>query len=103
MVAVQPGAMIIRRWEDGKAIGLTDVGPKFRAMFHAPYYVSHRANFHEILHARAHELGVDLKLGSKVEVYDAESPSVTLENGRILIADLIVAADGKISGYQDIE
>jgi len=95
-VAVQPGAMIIRRWEDGEAIGLTDVGPKFRAMFHAPYYVIHRANFHEILHGRAHELGVDIKLGSKVEAYDAETPSVTLQNDQVLIADLIVAADGRI-------
>ena len=95
-VAVQLGAMIIRRWEDGKAIGFTDVGPKFRSMFHGPYYVIHRANFHEILHARAHELGVNIKLGSKVEVYDAGTPSVTLENGRLLTADLIVAADGEI-------
>jgi salicylate hydroxylase len=88
--------MIIRRWEDGEAIGLTDVGQKFRAMFHAPYYVIHRANFHEILHGRAHALGVDIKLGSKVEAYDAETPSVTLQNDQVLIADLIVAADGRI-------
>jgi salicylate hydroxylase len=58
--------------------------------------VIHRANFHEILHAQAHELGVDIKLGSKVEAYDAGTPSVTLENGQVLIADLIVAADGEI-------
>ena len=64
-------------------------------MFHAPYYVIHRANFHEVLHARAHELGVDIKLGSKVKAYDADKPSVTLDNGQILTGDLIVAADGK--------
>lgn len=87
--------MILRRWENGKAIGFTDVGPKFRSMFHAPYYVIHRANFYEVLHARAYELGVDIKLGSKVEAYDADKPSVTLENGQILTADLIVAADGE--------
>lgn len=95
-VAVQPGAMIIRQWENGEAIGLTGVGPKFRAMFHALYYVIHRANFHEILHARAHDLGVIIKLGSKVEAYNAGTPLVTLENGQVLIADLIVAADGEI-------
>jgi salicylate hydroxylase len=89
--------MILRRWEDGRPIGFTDVGPKFRSMFHAPYYVIHRANFHEILHARAHELGVEVKLGSKVEIYDADVPSVTLENGQVLTADLIIAADGEIS------
>ena len=96
-VAVQLDAMIIRRWEDGKAIGFTETGPKFRSMFHGPYYVIHRANFHEILHARAHELGVDIKLGSKVEVYDAGTPSVKLDNGRLLTADLIIAADGEIA------
>jgi salicylate hydroxylase len=94
---VHPGAMILRRWEDGRPIGFTDVGPKFRSMFHAPYYVIHRANFHEILHARAHELGVEVKLGSKVEIYDADVPSVTLENGQVLTADLIIAADGEIA------
>lgn len=100
--AVHPGAMILRRWQDGRVIGFTDVGPKFRSKFHAPYYVIHRANFHEVLHARAHELGVDIKLGNKVEAYDPDTPSVTLEDGQTLAADLIVAADGKIvmpSGY----
>ena len=80
----------------GRFIGFTDVGPKFRSRFHAPYYVIHRANFHEILHARAYELGVDIKLGSKVEAYGSDTPSVTLEGGQVMAADLIVAADGKV-------
>lgn len=95
-VAVHPGAMIFRRWENGKVIGLTDLGPSFRSRFHAPYYVIHRANFHEVLHARAEELGVHIKLGSKVATYDAEIPSAILDDGQVLTADLIVAADGEI-------
>jgi salicylate hydroxylase len=88
--------MTFRRWDNGEVIGYTKLVPDFRENFQAPYYVVHRAHFHSALHKRALELGVEVKVNSKVVDYDLEAPSVELENGQVLPADLVVAADGKL-------
>jgi salicylate hydroxylase len=92
---VEPNGMTFRRWLDGKVIGYTKLVPQFRENFHGAYYVIHRAHFHDALYRRALELGVQVKVASRVEKYDMEAPSVQLVNGDTLQADLIVAADGK--------
>ncbi len=76
-------------------IGYTKLVPDFRDNFQAPYYVVHRAHFHAALHERALELGIEVRVNSKVVDYDLEAPSVGLENGQVLSADLVVAADGR--------
>ena len=93
----EPETISFRRWESGQVIGLTRLIPKFRALFGAPYYVIHRANFHTALHERALDLGVKIKLAAKVVAYDASGPQIILENGVSACADLIVAADGSYS------
>ena len=92
--AVEPESMTFHRWENGAPIARTKLVPDFRQRFHAPYYVIHRADFHQALYKRAIELGITLKLNQKVTSYNPDAPSVTLENGTIVEADLIVAADG---------
>jgi salicylate hydroxylase len=87
--------MTFRRWLDGKEIGYTKLVPEFRENFHAPYYVIHRAHFHDALYRRALELGVEVKVASRVVKYDMDAPSVEMANGETLQADLIVASDGK--------
>lgn len=62
----EPEAISFRRWQTGQAIGLTSLIPDFRALFGAPYYVIHRANFHSALHQRALDLGVTVKLASQL-------------------------------------
>lgn len=94
---VEPEAITFRRWENGKAIGLTRLIPDFRRSFDSPYWVVHRAHFHSALYRLAKELGVEVILGSKIKSYDPVSPSLTLENGSIHTADLIVGADGQSS------
>lgn len=89
--------MTFRRWENGEAIGYTKLVPEFRDNFNAPYYVVHRAHFHDALHKRALESGVDVRVASRVVKYDLEVPSVELANGDALEADLVVAADGRSS------
>lgn len=88
--------MAFRRWENGDAIGYTKLVPEFTDNFRAPYYVVHRAHFHKALYDKALELGVEVKVNSKVEEYSADQASVKLENGQVYTADLIVAADGMI-------
>jgi salicylate hydroxylase len=92
--------MSFRRWDNGEVIGYTKLVPDFRDNFQAPYYVVHRAHFHGALHKRASELGVEVRVNSKVVDYDLEAPNIGLENGQVLSADLIVAADGKLTSIR---
>lgn len=100
---VEPNGMAFRRWDTGSIIGYTKLVPEFRENFKAPYYVVHRAHFHNALYRRALEIGVDVKIASKVEKYDLECPSVELANGVVMDADLIVAADGEFAGFATFE
>lgn len=75
-------------------IGLTKLISEFRNTFGAPYYVVHRAHFHAALYQRALDLGVTVKLASRVDRYDPHSPKIFFGNGDEATADLIVAADG---------
>lgn len=93
--AVKPEGLIWRRWENGKAIGLTRLNPQFEDWFGAPYYLIHRAHLHEVLHKRAVELGVNIKLNSGVVKYNPDEPSFELKDGTTVPADLIIAADGE--------
>lgn len=94
---VEPAGMTFRRWENGATIGYTKLVPEFRNNFGAPYYVIHRAHFHDALYRRALELGVDVRVDSRVMKYNLEAPSVELFTGKTVKADFIVAADGEAS------
>lgn len=91
---VEPDSITFRRWQDGSAIGFTKLIPDFRAKYQAPYYVIHRADFHDALHRRAVDLGVEVKTAHRVVAYGDEEPYVECENGSKIYGDLIVAADG---------
>jgi salicylate hydroxylase len=95
---VKPDAIHFRRWEDGREIGRTALGKDFQENFKVPYYVVHRAHFHNALHQRALQLGVVVELNAKVVKYCEKSASVELASNRIIMADLVIAADGKF-GY----
>lgn len=86
--------MTFRRWEDGKPIGHTKLVPDFQDTYDAPYYVIHRADFHESLHQLALQLGVEVIINSRVSSYDEETATVETANGEKFTADLLVAADG---------
>lgn len=93
--AVQPDSIKFRRWENGNVIGLTKLDSEFAENYGSPYYVVHRADFHEALYLRARELGVKVRLNSKVVEYIGGSSAV-LEDGTVAQGDIIVGADGKI-------
>jgi salicylate hydroxylase len=83
-------------------IGHTKLIPDFRETFGAPYYVIHRAHFHDALYRRALELGVMVHTGAKVVDYDLDAPSITLEDGSMHVADLVIAAEGTDSEDTDL-
>lgn len=92
---VEPTSIKFRRWKNGAEIGCTRLFPEHRQKFNAPYYVVHRAHFHDALHRLALKLGAKVEIDAKVQEYDPEIPSITLANGQTYTADLIVAADGE--------
>ena len=92
--AVQPSCINFRRWENGAVIGHTNLVPSFLESFGAPYVVAHRAHLHAALSTRAAELGVRVRLNSRVIKYNVDSASVILSDGTVIFGDLIVAADG---------
>ena len=96
-------SVVLRRWQNGNVIGGTKLGYDFRQKFEAPYWVIHRTQFNKAMQDMAKDLGVQLKMASKVTSYDTTAPTLTLEDGSIVKADLIVAADGANSlGRQNI-
>lgn len=93
--AVQPEGINFRRWENGNVIGHTALGQAFQDNFEVPYYVVHRAHFHEALYQRAMDLGVSVELGCRVKEYEESKSAVVLESGRRICGDLVIAADGR--------
>ncbi|OCT52820.1 hypothetical protein CLCR_10641 [Cladophialophora carrionii] len=93
-ISMMPRSLLWRRWENGKVIGNSRLNPECQDWFGSPYYVTHRAHLHEILHRKAVELGVIVRLASRVEQYNPDEPSFVLEGGETVRADLVVAADG---------
>lgn len=65
-----------------------------RRKYDAPFWDLHRVDLQVALYERAKQLGVEVRLGSRVADVDFEAPSLTLESGEELRSDLIVAADG---------
>ncbi|KAJ6153578.1 hypothetical protein N7470_006537 [Penicillium chermesinum] len=98
----EPQQMSMRRWKSGNVIGYTRMGTELRKQFEAPYWVVHRGDYHKALHDLAVDLGVTIKLGSKVVSYDSAAPSISLEDGQIISADLVIAADGVLSKARKI-
>ncbi|EXJ56370.1 uncharacterized protein A1O5_12637 [Cladophialophora psammophila CBS 110553] len=92
--SVKPTALLWRRWEDGSIIGKAKLNPESEQRFGSPYYVTHRAHLHEVLHDRTVELGVPVYLSKRVQKYDTQNGEVTFDDGNLIKADLIVAADG---------
>lgn len=87
--------MSFLRWKNGKKIAHTKLVPDFRQNFGAPYFVVHRAHFHDALHQLAIKLGVLIYTDSKVEFYDEDATTVHLQSGKLYSGDLVVAADGE--------
>lgn len=92
--SVEPKSLLWKRWQDGEIIGHTRYQPDFHRRFGAPYYVTHRAHLHEVLHEKAVELGIPVHLGSSVVRYSLDEASFQLQSGEQVTTDLVVAADG---------
>lgn len=62
--------------------------------YNAPFWDLHRVDVQRVLADRARELGVDIRLGCRVEDIDFDKATLQLTSGETLHADLLVGADG---------
>ena len=101
-VSVRAEGATIRRYSTGERIGTNNWGTA-ESNYGAPYHLVHRADLHRLLYdlVAPH---VTILLGSPVIGCnpDPVAPSVTLESGKVLKADLIVGADGLKSYVQQV-
>lgn len=85
----------MRRYSDGKVLSKTDdFNEEMMETFGAPFWDLHRVDVQRALAKRAEHLGASIRLGARVASVDFSKPSLKLEDGEELQADLIVAADG---------
>ncbi|KAH9172546.1 FAD/NAD-P-binding domain-containing protein [Lactarius sanguifluus] len=91
--AVQPEAIVFRRYNTGERVGYSHWGSDMIPEHGAPYYHIHRADYHTLLHRLALAApGPDPAVRG--------GPSVTLASGEVIYADVVIAADGVKSVIQ---
>ncbi|KAJ3716990.1 FAD/NAD(P)-binding domain-containing protein [Lentinula raphanica] len=84
------------RYDTGKTIGTSRLEGKLDHDHGAPWHIVHRADLYEMLFTLASPY-MDLRMNSKVTSLNADNPntpSVTVQTGEVISADLIIGADG---------
>ena len=86
----------LRRWEHGEILGTAPLMPQVEKKHGAPSYMIHRADLHGALLDDA-ETVAEIRVNSIVVSVDFDKPSVALQDGTSVDANLIVAADGRFT------
>lgn len=102
-IAVKPGGVAYMRYCTGEQIGFIKWAGVLERNYGSPYYHMHRADLHKILYDLVSP-HVTIRLGLAVVRCDPNSvsPSVTLDSGEVVQADLIIGADGVKSHIQRV-
>lgn len=93
-VVTRPNNIVLRRYDTGAALSTTHLAPRMTELYGNPYLLIHRADYQQILYDAAIKQGIEVKFGARVADVDPEAPLVTLEDGTLYSADLVVGADG---------
>ncbi len=83
----------LRRWQDGDFLGAATLMPEIENRHGAPQYAVHRADLQYALLEEA-ETVAEVRINSIVVDVDFDKPSVTLHDGTVLDADVVIGADG---------
>ncbi|KAJ8596570.1 FAD/NAD(P)-binding domain-containing protein [Rhizopogon salebrosus TDB-379] len=92
-VSVRPEALSFRRWCTGETVAWTKWGDTMEEEHGAPYYHIHRGDFHRMLYDLA-EPHCTIRTNCRVVSMDTSKPTLTLESGEVVHADLVIGADG---------
>lgn len=96
-VGVRPGAYVFRLHDTGEVIQQFPLSEAHEKANGAPYTQLHRADFHEILAAKAREFRPDVvRLNKKATHYVEKADGVELHftDGTVAHGDVLVGADG---------
>ncbi|KAN0111235.1 FAD/NAD(P)-binding domain containing protein [Russula decolorans] len=105
-VAVEPTAVVFRRYDTGSRVGYTHWGTRMVEDHGSPYYHIHRGDYHAmLLRLVSAAPGVRIRINAAVRDVQPDptlqgGPSVTLASGEVLYADVIIGADGVKSTLQ---
>ncbi|KAF4221444.1 hypothetical protein CNMCM8980_004685 [Aspergillus fumigatiaffinis] len=87
----------VRRWQDGSLLGTMPVNKSY-----GQQVVVHRADLHNALIEKAMALeNVQVRVNSTVTRVQFDPPAVTLADGTVVQADVVLAADGIKSSIRD--
>lgn len=89
-----PNNVRFYRWRDGSQLSEQNLVPLTQDSYESDYLHIHRADYHSALVKRANEVGIQIELGSRVELVDFETESVKLTNGKVFRGDVVVGYDG---------
>ncbi|WBB50419.1 FAD-dependent monooxygenase [Verrucosispora sp. WMMA2044] len=93
-VAVQPQAIVMRRWNDGELLRRTPLGESCQDRFGAPYYTLHRADLHACLLGLSPPEQVRLDARCVGVTQTADKAQLHFSDAESVTADLVVGADG---------
>jgi salicylate hydroxylase len=96
-VGVRPGAYVFRLHDTGEIIQRFSLSDEHERLHGAPYTQLHRADFHEILAAKARELKSDVvRLDHRVVGFSETGQGVELKfaDGSSARGDMLIGADG---------
>jgi salicylate hydroxylase len=94
---VRPGAYVFRLHDTGEVIQRFSLSEEHERLHGAPYTQLHRADFHQILAARARAFRPDVvRLNKRVTGFTETADGVTLNfaDGASVKGDLLIGADG---------
>jgi len=94
---VKPGAYVFRLYNTGEVIQEFPLAARHEAQHGAPYTQMHRADFHEMLAAKAREFKPEvIHLDHRIVDFTENENGVELHfaNGRSVKGDLLIGADG---------
>jgi 2-polyprenyl-6-methoxyphenol hydroxylase-like FAD-dependent oxidoreductase len=94
-LGVLPKHMVMKDAVDGTVLTSLDLTDAM-SRYGTPYMVIHRSDLHGLFLEACREAGVDLRTSQPVTSYEntAEGARVTLEDGAVHEAPLVIAADG---------
>ncbi|ESZ94278.1 FAD binding domain protein [Sclerotinia borealis F-4128] len=93
--ATFPKTLSVWRYDGTKRLAHSpDFQEKIDERYGAPFWGMHRVDLQRALSAKCDELGVTIRLSSRVQSVDFENTIIILEGGKLVEGDVILCTDG---------
>jgi salicylate hydroxylase len=98
---------VMRNW-DGSIITVDNTLGQAESTYGYRGLIGHRGHYHSIFIEHCKKLGVDVRMGERIDKYDVNKPSIYLQSGIEVVADVVIAGDGvkstgrtQVLGFED--